>query len=196
MSSVTSQQFLKAIAARRSIYSLTPELPDGISIDDVQSVVESIIKHTPTSHNSQGNRAIILTGEAHRKMWSSVVDAIEGDTGKKRPTSIRDEAYGSIVFFIDDKTLEQLKNNSPVWASVFPSLADQSSGAAQMSAWTALELLGLGGHLQHYNGYINAALPEGTVPEGWKVKAQLVFGAPTAPPREKTFIENPVKVLK
>ena len=195
MSSAASQQFLKAIAARRTIYSLKPELPSSVSIDDVQAVVQAIIKDTPTSFNSQSNRALILTGEAHKKVWASVTDAVEGEAGKKRPASIRDEAYGSIIFFSDDKTVEQLKANFPAWAGAFPSFADQSSGAAQISAWTALELLGLGGHLQHYNGYVKAALPEGAAPQEWNVTAQLVFGAPAAPADEKTFIENPVKVL-
>lgn len=104
-------------------------------------------------------------------------------------------AYGSIIFLTDDKTTEKLQADFAAWAPVFPSFALHSSGAAQISTWAAVELLGLGAHLQHYNGYVKAALPEGAVPQEWTVQAQLVFGAPAAGPGEKTFIDNPVKIL-
>ena len=54
--------------------------------------------------------------------------------------------------------------------------------------------MGLGGHLQHYNGYIKAALPS-KIPESWTVQAQLVFGTPAAPPGEKTYIKNDVEIF-
>ncbi|CDO92724.1 unnamed protein product [Kluyveromyces dobzhanskii CBS 2104] len=193
--SATVQQFLKAIAARRTIYALKPELPSNVSISDIQEVVQAIIKDTPTSFNAQGNRAIILTGDSHKNVWNSVVDAIEGESGKKRPTSARDEAYGSIIFLTDDKTTEKLQTDFPAWSAIFPSFADHTTGSAQISTWTAIELLGLGGHLQHYNGYVKAALPEGAIPQEWTVQAQLVFGTPAAPPGDKSYIENPVKIL-
>lgn len=190
-----AKQFLKSLSARRTIYALKPELPAGVTIEDVQEAVQTIIKDTPSAFNGQSNRAIILTGETHKKVWDSVAGAIEGESGKKRPESCRDEAYGSIIFLTDDKTTEKLQADFAAWAPVFPSFALHSSGAAQISTWAAVELLGLGAHLQHYNGYVKAALPEGAVPQEWTVQAQLVFGAPAAGPGEKTFIDNPVKIL-
>ncbi|SCW03035.1 LAFE_0G01508g1_1 [Lachancea fermentati] len=188
--------FLSAISARRSIYALKPELPSNIGIKDVQETVQTIIKETPTSFNSQTNRALILTGDVHKKVWDSVLNSIEGDSGKKRPTSIRDEAYGTVVFLVNDETTKAFQEQFPIYASYFPPFAEHSTGAAQISSWTALELLGLGAHLQHYNDAVKAALPAGTVPDTWSVHAQLVFGAPVAPATEKTYIENPVKILE
>ncbi|CAI4293303.1 AKR_collapsed_G0005800.mRNA.1.CDS.1 [Saccharomyces cerevisiae] len=52
--------------------------------------------------------------------------------------------------------------------------------------------MGLGGHLQHYNGYIKAALPS-KIPESWTVQAQLVFGTPAAPPGERPSIKTMLK---
>lgn len=190
-----AQPFLKAIAARRTIYALKPELPSNVSIGDVQQLVQAVVKDTPTAFNSQSTRALILTGETHKSVWNSVVGAIEGEQGKKRPASIRDEAYGSIIFFTDDKTTEKLKVDFPAWSEAFEPFAQHSSGSAQISVWTGIELLGLGGHLQHYNGYVKGALPEGAVPQEWTVQAQLAFGLPAAAPGEKSFIENPVKIL-
>ncbi|CAI4058325.1 hypothetical protein SUVZ_03G0410 [Saccharomyces uvarum] len=186
--------YLKTLTARRTIYALKPELPGEITIKDIQSVVQTIIKETPTAFNSQPNRAIILTGEAHRKVWDQVADGIESPDGKKRPASARDEAFGSVIFFTDDKVTEKLKADFPAYAAAFPSFADHTSGAAQINSWVVLEAMGLGGHLQHYNGYVKAALP-GKIPQSWTVQAQLVFGTPATAPAEKTYIKNDVEVF-
>ena len=186
--------YLKTLTARRTIYALKPELPGEITINDIQSVVQTIIKETPTAFNSQPNRAVILTGETHKKVWDEVTKAIESPAGQKRPASARDEAFGSVIFFTDDKVTEKLKADFPAYAAAFPSFADHTSGAAQINSWVALEAMGLGGHLQHYNGYIKAALPS-KIPESWTVQAQLVFGTPAAPPGEKTYIKNDVEIF-
>lgn len=191
---MSATNYLKAIASRRTIYALKPELPAGLTIDEIQAVVQTIIKETPTSFNSQVNRAIILTGATHKKVWDDVVNSIPGDSGKKRPQSIRDEAYGSVIFFTDDKVTEQLQAKFPAYASAFPQFASESSGAAQINTWTVFHQLGLGGHLQHYNGYIKGSLPQ-EIPLNWNVHSQLAFGTPVADPFEKSYDENPVKVF-
>ncbi|GCF00108.1 putative nitroreductase [Zygosaccharomyces mellis] len=187
--------YLKAIASRRTVYALKPQLPSNVTLQDVQSVVEAIIKDTPTAFNSQINRAIILTGAEHKRVWDETVNSVQGDSGKKRPASVRDEAFGTIVFFTDDKTTEELQAKFPVYASIFPQFADHSSGAAQIQTWTALKQLDVGGHLQHYNGYIKAALPK-SIPLEWQVHSQLVFGLPAVDELpQKSYIENPVKIF-
>lgn len=191
---MTVDNYLKAIATRRTTYALKPELPAGVSINDIQRAVQTIIRETPTSFNSQVNRAIILTGEAHKSVWDHVVKNIPGEAGKKRPQSARDEAYGSIIFFTDDVITEKLQAQFAAFAAAFPQFADHSSGAAQIHTWTVLHQLGLGSHLQHYNGYVKGALPK-EIPVTWSIHAQLVFGAPAAEPGEKSYAENPVKVF-
>ena len=58
----------------------------------------------------------------------------------------------------------------------------------QYIIWTALETEGMGCNLQHYNPPIDKRLEtEFGVPETWSLKAQMVFGTPMAPPREKEF---------
>lgn len=190
---MTAANYLKAVASRRTVYALKPELPSSVSINDVQAVVQAIIRDTPTSFNSQVNRAIILTGKAHKDVWNQVVESIPGESGKRRPQSARDEAYGSVIFFTDDVVTEKLQAKFPAFAAAFPQFADHSSGAAQIHSWTALRELGLGAHLQHYNGYVKAALPK-DIPATWNIHAQLVFGVAAAEPAEKTFEENPVKI--
>lgn len=188
-----SAPYLKAITSRRTIYSLKPELPSGVTIEEVQKIVQTIVKESPTAFNSQVNRAIILTGAAHKNAWNSVVNSFDNEAAKKRPESARDEAFGTIIFFTDDNTTKKLQNDFAAYAALFPQWADHASGAVQMSSWNALESIGLGGHLQHYNPYIKAGLPSG-IPAEWSIHSQLVFGTPAAKAGEKTYIENEVKV--
>ncbi|KAG0658203.1 putative nitroreductase [Maudiozyma exigua] len=189
-----SASILKSVAARRTVYALKPEFPANFKLADLQATVQAIIKDTPSAFNSQGNRAVILTGETHKSVWDSVVNSIDSPDGKKRPASVRDEAVSSIIFFTDDKVTETLQEQFPAFASAFPSFADHSSGAAQITTWAAITESGLGGHLQHYNGYVKAALGD-KIPQNWTVQAQLCVGVPATPAGEKTYIENPVKIF-
>ena len=56
----------------------------------------------------------------------------------------------------------------------------------QYIIWTGLAAEGMGVNLQHYNPPINKRLEtEFNVPETWSLKAQMVFGTPLGPPKEK-----------
>ncbi|CAB4253304.1 similar to Saccharomyces cerevisiae YCL026C-B HBN1 Putative protein of unknown function [Maudiozyma barnettii] len=189
----TTQTYLNAIANRRTIYDLTPKLPQNVSVEDIQAVVQAIIKNTPTALNSQENRAIIVTGKTHKKVWDAVINSIPGENGKKRPISARDEAYGCVIFFTEQNTIKKFQQDFPAAADAFPVAASHTTGAAQINSWTALETMGLGCHLQHYNDAVRAALGN-LVPESWTVNSQLCFGSIVIPAGEKTFIDNPIKI--
>lgn len=65
--------------------------------------------------------------------------------------------------------------------------------------WTALESLGFGANLQHYNPVINDAVAkEWSLPTEWGLVSQLVFGTPAGEPAEKSFkdLEERVKIFK
>lgn len=67
-----------------------------------------------------------------------------------------------------------------------------------IAVWTALTAEGLGANLQHYNlipAVTADTLAAFDLPETWKLKAQLVFGKPTAPPLERTFEPIEARVL-
>jgi predicted oxidoreductase (fatty acid repression mutant protein) len=186
--------YLKTYVARRTQYQLKKALPEGVTIEQVQDIVQQLVKNTPTSFNSQTVRAVVITGDLHNKVWQSVADAIPTDAQKKRPTSIKDEAFGSVIFFDESAALKKIQDAFPAYADYFPIFASTSNGAAQINTWALIGELGLGGHLQHYNQWVESAL-KGKVPESWNVVAQLAFGIPVGEPDEKTFIENEVKVL-
>ncbi|CCE62146.1 hypothetical protein TPHA_0B04770 [Tetrapisispora phaffii CBS 4417] len=190
---MSAASFIQSIASRRTIYKLSPELPNGVTIDKVQNFVETLVREIPTALNSQSTRAVILTGNSHKLAWDNVVKAMPSASAKMRPESARDEAFGTIVFMTDVKTIEKLQEEYSAIAHVFPTHSDTSNGAAQITAWAALEQLGLGCHLQHYNPMIKEAL-QFDIPQEWNVVAQLVFGSVREAPTEKTYINNPVKI--
>ncbi|CCF57696.1 hypothetical protein KAFR_0D00490 [Kazachstania africana CBS 2517] len=191
---MSTSSFLSTIASRRTIYELKPELPAGVTIEHVQNAVQQIIKETPTAFNCQLLRAVVLTGETHKKVWDHVASAMPDAGAKKRPESVRDEAYGSVIFFTDDNITKKLQSDFAAFAEVFPRLGAHSSGASQINSWAAIESLGLGAHLQHYNDLVRAALPE-KIPANWGVHSQLCFGARAGQPGEKTYINNPVEIF-
>lgn len=56
--------------------------------------------------------------------------------------------------------------------------------------WTALEAVGLGANLQHYNSepeVVEKVMKTFDIPSKWKLNAQLVFGKPAGGPKERTF---------
>ncbi|CAI8498818.1 unnamed protein product [Hanseniaspora opuntiae] len=188
------ETLLTAIKERRTIYSLKPELPAGVTLADIKDITQAILKDTPSAFNSQPNKVIILTGEAHKQVWNQVVDAIPTEDGKKRPQSAADEAYGTILFLIDDDVTKGLQEGFPAWAAAFPDFAVTSNGAVQISTWTALsQLPGFGAHLQHYN-FLKGFLGD-KIGENETIQAQLVFGTKVAEAGEKTYNDHTIPVV-
>jgi predicted oxidoreductase (fatty acid repression mutant protein) len=66
------------------------------------------------------------------------------------------------------------------------------------TVWTALESLGFGANLQHYNPLIDGPVAkQWDISSDWRLIAQLVFGSPEGEPGEKTQkpIEERVKIF-
>lgn len=66
------------------------------------------------------------------------------------------------------------------------------------AVWTALESLGFGANLQHYNPLIDKPVSkEWNIPDEWRLIAQLVFGSKEGEAGEKAFkpIEERVKIF-
>ncbi len=85
-----------------------------------------------------------------------------------------------------------------LYADKFPLWASQSDGMLQFAVWTALEAEGLGANLQHYNPLIDQRVAaEWSVPESWKLNAQLVIGgrAGEAGPKDSLPFEQTYKVF-
>lgn len=64
---MSANAFLETLAGRRSIYALKKESP--ISDARIQEILTEVIKHVPSSFNSQSTRVVLLVKEEHDKLW-------------------------------------------------------------------------------------------------------------------------------
>ncbi|AOA62408.1 Putative nitroreductase [Komagataella phaffii CBS 7435] len=187
-----SSALLQSVVARRTNYNLTNKSP--ISQEKIQEIVRTIVKNSPTSFNVQSIRAIVVTPENHQKLWSKAAELAKAeDSPYTSKLELFSKAYGTVLFFDHLPTVEGLKKNVPdLFHSEVPLWAANSNGYAQISTWAAFHEEGLGASLQHYHPYIiNASKEIGNAfPEGWTLRAQLVFGEPTKEPLPKTFLEE------
>ncbi|KAL9940049.1 hypothetical protein V8E36_000754 [Tilletia maclaganii] len=197
-----SAQFLNAIIARRSIYQLS-KTPALLSDAELQKLTLDVVKHSPTSFNSQSSRAVLLLGAEHDHFWSQLVPDVLRKTISD-PASLErglgrlggfGAGVGTVLFFESQKTIEELQAKIPAYAAHFPEFSAHSTGMAQINLWTALELEGYGANLQHYASAGPAVLEKYSLPSDWKLEAQLVFGAPQGAPKEKTFIPDEERVF-
>lgn len=200
MSDLTAAQKVEVLkdltTERRSVYNFKPELPSEVTEAQVKEIVQHFVKHTPTSFNSQSIRAIILWGDAHKKVWDSVYEETKEFPFSARAKSLKDTAYGTIVFFDDQETIDRISAKFVGYKELFPFWAAHANGSAEIAIWKALSALGLGANLQHLNKWVGNAL-KGKVNDKWNVVAQLAFGVPIdGPSKEKLFIENEVQEFK
>jgi predicted oxidoreductase (fatty acid repression mutant protein) len=112
--------FLELIKARRSFYPLNKDLP--ISTSRVQTIVAEALQHIPSSFNSQSNRAVVLFGAEHDKLWDITSDVLKAivaadqfeATAKK--ISMFKGAAGTVLFFEDQTVVEGMQARFPLYA--------------------------------------------------------------------------------
>jgi predicted oxidoreductase (fatty acid repression mutant protein) len=194
---------LDALNTRRSFYTLTASSP--IPDSKIQEILSTIMLKTPSAFNSQTTRTVLLLKSDHQKFWDIVKEVLLAKIGAERfvRTGAKLDtfraAYGTILFYEHTPTVTELKGQFKSYAEHFEAWSEQTSGMHQLLAWLALEAEGLGANLQHYNPIIDPKVAEAFgVPEGWKMRAQLVFGAaeggvPEA--KEKKPLEETMKVF-
>ncbi|KAK3324809.1 putative fatty acid repression mutant protein [Cercophora scortea] len=184
----------EAFKARRSVYALSDEdLP--ITDARVQEIINRAILHTPSPFNSQDGRAVLLVKDEHKKFWDIAYDVAKATASPEifeklyvgRLKMFR-AAYGTVLFYSDPAPLKALEAKWPMIQDKFAQWADQENGMLQYAVWTMLSAEGLGCSLQHYNPSVDSRVgAEWNIPAEWNLQAQLVFGKPVAPAREKTF---------
>lgn len=208
----TSQDVMEAAMVRRSHYALS----DASSISDerIIEIVKEAVKHTPSAFNTQSNRAVVLFGQANKKVWKIVEDIFVPTSGKDEAAlkTNRDKVlgyaggYGTVLFFADTAVVDGIVKKMPNLKTVFPIWSEASSGMLQYLVWTAFSADGLGASLQHHSSYtegIPAALnKEFDFPATWECTCLMPFGIPTGPPGRggnvKAFlpIEDRVRVIR
>ena len=103
------------------------------------------------------------------------------------------------MFFYDNKLIEKMKKDYELYKDNFTPWALQANGMLQISIWSALEELGLGVNLQHYNPIIDDMVKEMfDVDKDYVLLGQMVYGNITGPAdeKEKEEIKKRVKVAR
>jgi len=187
--------FQEAVKSRRSIYKLGREIP--VLQSEIIATVERMTKDTPSPFNMQSARVVVTMLDHHENVW----DITRGELRKVVPADKFAEteakidgltaAYGTILFFESSNMIKAMQDQFPEYKHNFPGWAMQANGMLQFAIWTALEDLGLGANLQHYNPLIDEPLKRiFDLPDSWDLTAQLVFGEkleePEQPPKVPT----------
>ncbi|KZT58366.1 nitroreductase [Calocera cornea HHB12733] len=198
-----SAAFMKAIEARRSVYTLSDKIP--VSDDKVVSLVEGAIKNAPSSFNSQTSRALVLFGDEHKFVWDTVLTELKPIVPEEEFPKTQGKVdncfkagHGTILFWEDNAIVKSMQDKFPIYQDRFPVWSQHASAIVQFIVWTALANEGISASLQHYNPLIDEKLREHfKLPDTWALIAQMPFGEATAPPGQKTFkpIEDRVKVF-
>jgi len=199
-----SSAFQSALVTRRTVYGLSKK--SSIPNEKIVEIVQHAILHTPSSFNSQSNRAIVLFGASHTKLWSIISDALKAivpaDQFEATAAKIQsfEAGYGTVLYFVDTTDVKTLESQFPAYAANFAPWAEQSIGIVQGNVWTAFALEGLGASLQHYSALIGEQVRTAfSVPESWSLIAQQPFGVPAEgwvnPSKEFKPIADRVKVF-
>ncbi len=194
--------FVNLIEKRRSVYALGKD--EVLPKQDVVTLVKKVVKNMPSAFNSQSARVVMLFAENHDKLWNiteAALKKIVGDTAfdkTARKIATFRAGSGTILFFEEQKTIDKLQEDFPLYKSSFPVWAEQANGMLQFAVWTALAENGIGASLQHYNPLIDEDVAkEWDIPASWKLIAEMPFGSIEAPADDKTFlpIDERVKVF-
>ena len=185
--------FKEALRHRRSYYALAPESP--VEDAQIEEIVRFAIKHVPSAFNSQSTRAVLLLHEHHEELWKIVKRTLRAivpeDAFARTEEKIERSfaaGYGTVLFFEDTNVVRDLQQKFPGYAGNFPVWSEQTSAMHQLAIWTMLEDAGFGASLQHYNPLIdNEVRKRWSLPEEWRLIAQMPFGTPAGEPGEKTF---------
>ena len=187
-----SRNFVEAVAHRRSYY----HLDSRAMVDDnlVVGLMDELLTTMPSPFNVQSARMVLLLDEQHHELWRIVLDTLEHITPPERFERTKQKVerafmagHGTILFYEDEDALNRMRENFPLYADNVATWSEQSSGMLQFAMWTALEDMGYGASLQHYNPLIDKAVAERwLINPDWRLIAQMPFGAPLDSPAHRT----------
>lgn len=174
--------FVDQLKKRRSVYQLGKKV--HYSQAYIAELIQESVRSCPSAYNSQSTRIVVLFGESHQSFWdivkeiqkrhvpSVIFEGVEIKIGQCA------DAFGTVLFYEDQNTIQQLQKKVPFSASDFPVWSEQTSGMAQFAIWTSLADSGLGASLQHYNPSVDRAVADYFgIASNWLMRAQLVFGS-------------------
>lgn len=187
--------FMDKLVQRRTIYNIGKNVKDPAQ--ELDQVIRSAVRLSPSAFNSQSSRVVNLFGKAHQDFWNIVKETlrqmIPADSFQATNDKIDSFAagFGTALFFEDQDVVKGLQEQFAAYADNFPVWSEHSTGIAQFAVWMALSEAGLGASLQHYNPIIDEQVAKKfNIPANWKLRAQLVFGSVEASAGEKDFMDE------
>ncbi|SOC23532.1 hypothetical protein SAMN05880501_115100 [Ureibacillus xyleni] len=195
--------FYNAVKERRTYYSINNEII--LTNEELEELINLSVLHAPSAFNSQGDRVVLLVGEQHTKLWDITIETLSERLPADRFATTEAKlngfknGYGTVLFFEDLDVSNELQEKFPTYKDNIPSWFQQNSGILQYIVWTGLEQAGYGASVQHYNPLIDEKVrKEWNIPTSWNLLAQMPFGKPIAPPKEKQYqsLDHRVKVFK
>lgn len=194
----------ESLMQRRSYYALGNKI--DVSYERIENLVCHAASFVPSAFNSQSSRLVLLSGDSHLRFWNNVCNKLSAmlsteifEKSKKKIERGFAGGYGTVLFYEDMATVEKLQKDFPLYSDAFPYYSQHTSAMHQLALWMMLEDEGLGASLQHYNPLIDDVTRDMfSLPEKWKLVAQMPFGKPEDVPAEKTFlpIEEKVKIFR
>ena len=200
---VKTVDFYEALKNRRSIYATSAASP--IPDEKIIQIIKDIADVAPSSFNSQSSKVVVLFGKENEDFWKITLEVLRKVAPKEGFKATEDKidmfanSHGTILYYEDMHTVENLQLSFPLYKDNFPIWAEHSSAMLQLAIWTALSAEGLGATLQHYNPIIDEEVARRfDIPSNWKLIAQMPFGgigrkpeeAHHLPIEEKVFILN------
>ena len=197
------KSYQEAVKARRSIYNLGRNIP--VLQSEIIAAVENMTKYIPTPFNMQSARIVVTMLDHHENVWHITKSVMKNalpplkyaETEKKLDSF--EAAYGTILFFESSNMIKAMQDQFPAYKDNFPGWAMQANGMLQFAIWTALEDMGLGVNIQHYNPLIDEDIRKiFDLPDSWDLVSQMVFGEKLedAPPIEKIPTGSRVKIFR
>lgn len=104
---ISTEDYLKAIEHRRTVYGTSSKLPDGVDDERIIAIIKRVVITSPSSYNTQPGRYTILLGAPHKKLWDLVLElgvplvkqhAGDGPAEKMTQmwTNFKENCYGSV----------------------------------------------------------------------------------------------------
>lgn len=173
----------KSLQNRRTIYSLDKNIKSNE--EEITNTIKNITELTPDAYGIRSQRVVVIFKDDHDKLWDKVGEVFNGKAAEDKINMFK-SGYGTVLYFSDEDTLKKASEDTGAEIERFEHWAAQSIGMLELNVWTALEELGLGANIQHYNPVIDDAVKEMfDIPKSWKLDAQMVFGNKTADPDPK-----------
>ncbi len=197
---MAEENFKSLLRNRRSFYKITAQ--STLSDVELEQMLRFVAEYVPSAFNSQTTRLVLLTGEAHQKLWGIVKKTLQEIVPPEvfNRTVLKIDAgfasgYGTILFFEDRDIIHALQDKFPVYAANFSVWSEQTNAMHQLVVWMMLEEAGMGASLQHYNPLIDETVRNTwNLPTSWRLIAEMPFGVPaeTPEPKEKLPLDNRV----